>query len=208
VSGAESPRDDGTFCRERLLTGNYCYLTIVANKRGGGRFLLVRSPEELTLIFRARGLKVTPQRQSIFRVLHSSTVHPTAEAVYDVVRAEMPTISLRTVYQTLNDLAAMGEIHAIDLGTGSARFDPHTGPHHHLVCESCGAVQDLEVEFPGVDVPAGNPYGFTVTTAEIVFRGKCRACTAASAGEATGPAGSSRAPMHQHSNSQEATTRA
>jgi Fur family peroxide stress response transcriptional regulator len=145
----------------------------------------VKSPEELTQIFRSRGLKVTPQRQSIFRVLHDSTVHPTAEAVYDAVRGEMPTISLRTVYQTLNDLAAMGEIQAIDLGTGSSRFDPHIGPHHHLVCEACGKVQDLEADFPGVAVPADNEFGFTVTATEIVFRGRCRHCAAtASDGEA------------------------
>ncbi len=142
----------------------------------------VRSPEELTQIFRARGLKITPQRQSIFRVLHQSTVHPTAEAVFDSVRGEMPTISLRTVYQTLNDLSAMGEIHAIDLGTGSARFDPHTGPHHHLVCEVCGRVQDVEADFPGVTVPDAHASGFTVTTTEIVFRGRCRDCTAAEGG--------------------------
>ncbi|HET6951179.1 MAG TPA: transcriptional repressor [Acidimicrobiales bacterium] len=165
----------------------------------------MRSPEELTWIFRARGLKVTPQRQAIFRVLHGSTVHPTAEAVYDTVRAEMPTISLRTVYQTLNDLAAMGEIQAIDLGTGSARFDPHTGPHHHLVCEGCGTVQDLEAEFPGVAVPDGNPFGFTVTTTQIVFRGRCRTCTAAPAGETSVADRSASPPMHKHTISQEAT---
>lgn len=136
----------------------------------------MRSPEELTRIFRERGLKITPQRQAIFRALHGSTVHPTAEAVYDTVRAEMPNISLRTVYQTLNDLAAMGEIHAIDLGTGSARFDPHTAPHHHLVCEGCGRVHDVEVELPGVSVPDADAFGFTVSTTEIVFRGRCRAC--------------------------------
>jgi Fe2+ or Zn2+ uptake regulation protein len=144
--------------------------------------VVVRSPEELTQIFRSRGLKITPQRQSIFRVLHGSTVHPTAEAVFDIVRNEMPTISLRTVYQTLNDLAAMGEIHAIDLGTGSARFDPHTGPHHHLVCEVCGRVQDVEADFPGVTVPDADAFGFTVSTTEIVFRGRCRDCTAADGG--------------------------
>jgi Fe2+ or Zn2+ uptake regulation protein len=141
----------------------------------------VRSPGELTEIFRARGLKVTPQRLSIFRVLHGSTVHPTAEAVYEAVSAEMPTISLRTVYQTLNDLAAMGEIQAIDLGTGSARFDPHNDPHHHLVCESCGSIQDVDADFPGVTVPADLAVGFTVTTTEIVFRGRCRTCEAAAA---------------------------
>jgi Fe2+ or Zn2+ uptake regulation protein len=139
----------------------------------------VRSPEELTQIFRARGLKITPQRQTIFRALHGSTVHPTAEAVFETVRGEMPAISLRTVYQTLNDLAAMGEIQAVDLGTGSARFDPHTGPHHHLVCDVCGRVQDIEAEFPGVTVPDADSFGFTVSTTEIVFRGLCRDCTAA-----------------------------
>jgi Fe2+ or Zn2+ uptake regulation protein len=141
----------------------------------------VRSPDELTEIFRARGLKITPQRQSIFRVLHSSTVHPTAEAVYDAVSTEMPSISLRTVYQTLNDLAAMGEIHAIDLGTGSARFDPTTHPHHHLVCEGCGRVQDVEAELPGVTAPGADAFGFTVRTTEIVFRGRCRDCAVADA---------------------------
>lgn len=139
----------------------------------------MRSPEELTQIFRAQGLKITPQRQSIFRVLDGSTAHPTAEAVHEAVRGEMPAISLRTVYQTLNDLAAMGEIQAIDLGTGSARFDPHTGPHHHLVCDVCGRVQDIEVEFPGVTVPDPDAHGFTVSSTQIVFRGLCRECATA-----------------------------
>jgi Fe2+ or Zn2+ uptake regulation protein len=146
----------------------------------------VRSPEELTRVFRAQGLKITPQRQSIFRALHESTVHPTAEAVYDAVRTEMPSISLRTVYQTLNDLAAMGEIHAIDLGTGSARFDPTIDPHHHLVCDGCGRVQDVEVELPGVTAPDAAAFGFTVRATEVVFRGLCRDCAAAGTGEAAG----------------------
>ena len=165
----------------------------------------MRSPEELTQIFRAKGLKVTPQRQSIFRVLHDSTVHPTAEAVYDAVSAEMPTISLRTVYQTLNDLAAMGEIQAFDLGTGSARFDPHIGPHHHLVCDVCGRVRDVEASFPGVAVPDGEADGFTVTATEIVFRGRCRACTA-SLGAATGADPSAPESMPTPSISQEASS--
>jgi Fe2+ or Zn2+ uptake regulation protein len=142
----------------------------------------MRSPDELTQIFRSQGLKVTPQRQSIFRALHDSTVHPTAEAVYEVVSTQMPTISLRTVYQTLNDLANMGEIVALDVGTGSVRFDPHTGDHHHLVCERCGAVQDLEADFPGVTLPSGNGFGFEVSSTEIIFRGRCRDCVVSAAG--------------------------
>lgn len=140
----------------------------------------MKSVDELTAQFRASGLKVTPQRQSIFRILSSTTAHPTAESVYAAVSAEMPTISLRTVYQTLNDLAAMGELSSLDLGTGSTRFDPNLEPHHHLVCEVCGRIDDLHAEFPGVEVPATDEAsGFEVTATEIVFRGRCADCASA-----------------------------
>ncbi len=137
------------------------------------------SVEALTQQLRARGMKVTPQRQSVIRALVDSTVHPTAESVYAAVSAELPTISLRTVYQTLNDLAAMGELQALDLGTGSTRFDPNLEPHHHLVCDACGRVEDLYAEFAGVAVPASEAAaGFQVTSTEIVFRGRCATCAA------------------------------
>jgi hypothetical protein len=64
----------------------------------------VKSVEELTALFRRCGHKVTAQRQCIFRVLQGDLSHPTAESVYEAARAEMETISLKTVYQTLNSL--------------------------------------------------------------------------------------------------------
>ena len=135
----------------------------------------MRSPAELTLLFRERGLKVTPQRQCIFRVLHGNAVHPTAESVYAAAAAEMPTISLKTVYSTLNDLAAMGEIQQLDLGTGSTRFDPNTDGHHHLVCTRCGKVRDVYGS-ARVRVPDDQLDGFTVDSTEVVLRGLCDPC--------------------------------
>lgn len=132
----------------------------------------MRSPSELARLFRSQGLKVTPQREAVFRALHDNHLHPTAEAVHSAVVREMPTVSLRTVYQVLNDLTAMGEIQALDLGTGSARFDPNVDVHHHLVCTSCGKVRD--VYGPAVAAPQG--VGFTISSAEIVFRGRCDGC--------------------------------
>lgn len=136
----------------------------------------MKSVDQLTEEFRANGLKVTPQRQSIFRALSGSSVHPTAEVVYALVSAEMPTISLRTVYQTLNDLASMGELSSLDIGSGSTRFDPNLEPHHHLVCTSCGRIVDVHTTFPGVDLPAASAAGFQITATEIVFRGRCADC--------------------------------
>ncbi len=136
----------------------------------------MKSPAELTELFREQGLKVTPQRQCIFRALDGNSEHPTAESVHDRVTAEMPTVSLRTVYQTLNDLAAMGEISQIDLGTGSSRFDPNLDDHHHLVCDWCGTVFDVPGDFAAISVPRGHTHGFAVSRTEVVFRGVCADC--------------------------------
>jgi len=133
----------------------------------------MRTPTELTEVFRAQGLKVTPQREAVFRALVDNGSHPTAESVHAAVTAEMPSVSLRTVYQVLNDLTRMGEIHALELGTGAARFDPNVDAHHHLVCTRCGKVRDVYVE--PVTVPA-SAAGFAVDSAEVVFRGLCDDC--------------------------------
>ena len=137
----------------------------------------MRSPAELTDAFRAQGLKVTPQRQLLFRLLHGSDSHPSAESLYVAASSEMPGISLRTVYQTLNDLASMGELTALELGTGAARFDPNGTEHHHLVCERCGAVRD--VYLVGVDAlqHTASLDGFQPTRTEVVLRGRCADCS-------------------------------
>jgi Fur family peroxide stress response transcriptional regulator len=129
-------------------------------------------------LFRERGLKVTPQRECIFGVLWAAETHPTAESVYAEARTRMPTMSLKTVYQTLNDLADMGEIQQLDLGTGSSRFDPNVDVHHHLVCNRCGKVHDLYADYSAVEVPDSDRHGFAVGTAEVVFRGLCADCQA------------------------------
>ena len=135
----------------------------------------MKTPDELTDLFRSRGLKVTPQRQMIFRVLNDDLAHPTADTVYARASAQMPTMSLRTVYQTLHDLAAMGEVTQIDLGTGSTRFDTNLAAHQHLVCQGCGAVRDVVVA--PIDLDEGDLEGFAVSSTDIVFRGLCARCT-------------------------------
>jgi Fe2+ or Zn2+ uptake regulation protein len=139
----------------------------------------MQSPEALTDLFRANGHKITAQRECIFRALEGDVTHPSAERVYEKVRREMPHVSLKTVYQTLNDLAELGAISVLDVGTGSARFDPNVETaHHHLVCRSCGKVRDLVADFPGLNVSRRAAQGFAVDSAEVVFRGLCDECRA------------------------------
>jgi Fe2+ or Zn2+ uptake regulation protein len=144
----------------------------------------MRTPEELTELFRSSGRKVTAQRQCIFRVLQGNETHPSAEAVHAMVSVEMETVSLKTVYQTLHDLAELGEIISLDVGTGMTRFDPNTGgPHHHLVCRKCRSVRDLMAAFPDLQIPEGADLGFDVGSAEIVFRGLCPECQTSRQGQ-------------------------
>ena len=140
----------------------------------------MRTPEELTERFRSSGRKVTAQRQCIFRILQGDESHPSAEAIHVAAVQQMETISLKTVYQTLHDLAELGEIVALDVGTGRTRFDPNVDdPHHHLVCRECGSVRDLVVDFPGLAVPDGADLGFELGSAEVIFRGLCPVCRTA-----------------------------
>ena len=138
----------------------------------------MKTCEQLTDLFREQGLRVTPQRQVIFRLLHGDDAHPTVEAIYDRARAEMPTMSMKTVYQTVHDLAALGEVDVLDLGTGSLRVDPNVEhAHHHLVCTSCGRVRDLPVEFDGLRVPNRYRHDFTIDAVQVIFRGRCDDCS-------------------------------
>ena len=137
----------------------------------------MKTVEELTQRFRDEGLRVTPQRQAIFRLLHGNAEHPTVEALYESARSQMPTISLKTVYQTVHDLETMGEVALLDVGTGSVRVDPNVEhAHHHLICTRCGKVRDVLVDVGTLRIPARERRGFTVADVEVHFRGVCDEC--------------------------------
>jgi len=133
-------------------------------------------PEEVAQVFREHGLKVTPQRMMIFRIMAGASGHVTADGVYTRARAEMHTISVKTVYETLHSLADLGQIRALDLGMGSMVFDRRAAPHDHLLCTSCGKTEDIcfELVLPGAD----GCHGFAISDTQVVARGLCPECTA------------------------------
>jgi len=127
---------------------------------------------------RGREWRVTPQRRVIAEVLTGEHVHLTAEAVHAAAQKRLPEISLATVYNTLNELVAMGEVLEVAAGSGPKRYDPNvTVAHHHLVCTSCGMLRDVvpdEVSLQALH--ANNLHGFVLTGVEIVFQGLCPNC--------------------------------
>lgn len=138
----------------------------------------VRQPAELTVAFRAKGLKVTPQRQLLFRLLHGHEGHPTAEGLFAEASEQMPGISLRTVYQTLNDLAAMGELQVLHITPGTSRFDPNVESHHHAKCVSCGQLRDIHVP-QAQQLEVVGLHDFHPSHTSVVVNGLCTPCATA-----------------------------
>jgi len=128
-------------------------------------------------MLRARGLRVTPQRALVFRLIRElGAEHPSAESVHVRATREMSSLSLRTVYTILGELEDLGAIRSLDVGTGSKRFCINPRRHHHLVCRRCGRIADVSVDVGPLEVPPDQRRGFLVTDHEVVFRGLCAAC--------------------------------
>lgn len=138
--------------------------------------MAMRPVEELCEFLRERGLKVTPQRRVIFEALQDSSEHPSAEDVYQAVTGVMPDISVATVYHTLNDLVAMGELTELDLGEGKARYDPCTLGHCHLVCLGCRKVVDIMRGPDFLELLPEQEFGYQIERCEVVFYGRCPDC--------------------------------
>ncbi|MBN1857293.1 MAG: transcriptional repressor [Dehalococcoidia bacterium] len=122
-------------------------------------------------------MRTTRQREAILRVVRSADSHPTADAVYDAVRKEIPGISLGTVYRNLKLLAEAGEVMAMENAGCSSRFDGCTEVHHHFRCEVCGRVFDVaDMLGSDIDRVVEAQTGFEVRGHCLEFRGVCASC--------------------------------
>ena len=135
------------------------------------------TPETVDALLRARGLRVTPQRTLVFRLVRQlGAEHPSAESIHVRAVRDMPSLSLRTVYTILDELEEIGAVRSLDVGTGSKRFCVNPHRHHHLVCRRCGRISDVFVDVGPFEVPPEQRRGFLITDHEVVFRGICASC--------------------------------
>src|SRR5262245_14543887 len=120
-------------------------------------------------VFRQRcaelGLSLTPQRLAVYQMLASTEAHPSAEEVYRAIKPGMPSLSLGTVYRTLELLESHGIVSRIYTNGDQARFDANLEPHHHLVCVACQKVIDYDdASLHHLPVPTVAWYAFPVLT--------------------------------------------
>jgi len=134
------------------------------------------APDDIRATLRGHGLRATPQRLAVHGALHALGHHATAEEVLERVTGTVPGVSLPTVYAALDMLADLGLASRVHAGR-AVRFDPRPDPHHHLVCDACGAVVDLDAEVDlGPALERLRATGAVPTGAEVVVRGRCAGC--------------------------------
>lgn len=133
--------------------------------------------KEVTALLREKGFKVTPQRLAIYNVLSNTTEHPSAEMIFSKLQEFYPTMSLATVYKTIEILKEIGLVQILNVGEESFRYDANTDTHPHVRCLVCNRVDDIY----GVDESAyvnqiSEKTAYRLSGQQFYFYGVCPEC--------------------------------
>lgn len=133
--------------------------------------------KETAQILREKGLKVTPQRIAVYNMLMSTHEHPNAEMIYKTLEPTNPTMSLATVYKTLDFFKQLGLVQELNVGEPSSRYDAVVQCHPHTVCKVCGRVDDLHLEaLTEVTKKLVPDLDFDVEMEQLILYGTCGEC--------------------------------
>lgn len=127
--------------------------------------------------------RMTHQREIMLAEIQKRPQHVSADELFQMVREQMPKVSLATVYRTLEFLADAGVIARLKVSGRQKRYDSEVHVHDHVFCVQCQKVEnvvlrksedkeDLEKDFP---LPA-TVDGFVITGRRLEFIGLCPAC--------------------------------
>jgi len=124
------------------------------------------------------GYRLTPQRLMILGAVEEADSHISAEEIYAQVRARYPQINISTVYRTLELLKELELVTEISLGDGRVRYHcMGKGHHHHLVCQECGEIIDVEESILNpLWAEIQQKYNFKVNMKHVAFFGLCAKC--------------------------------
>ncbi|WP_460774845.1 Fur family transcriptional regulator [Microbacterium sp. GXF7504] len=136
-----------------------------------------RTDSDADAAIRAAGLKVTATRRAVYQAL-SAHPHASADQVFDALRDALEAPNKQSVYNALGDFVAAGLTRRIEPAGQPGRYEMRVDDnHHHLVCSSCGRVEDVDCvvgQAPCLEPATTN--GYRIHTAEVTFWGLCGDC--------------------------------
>ena len=117
------------------------------------------------------------QRERILQLLKETDTHPSADWLYERLKKEFPKLSLGTVYRNITILIEQGLVQKIHFGSTFDRFEANPEPHYHIICESCGKIEDFQVSiYEDINKQAGTCSDFSINRHMIEFYGLCPKC--------------------------------
>lgn len=134
--------------------------------------------EEIIRRLKERGYRLTPQRLEIIKILLTEKRHPSAEQIYEQVKADFPMTSLATVYKTIALLKEMGEVMELPCPQEGSRYDGQQHhPHPHVVCIRCNEILDsLPLPLERFAEEIAHATGYQIVGQRLDFLGICPKC--------------------------------
>jgi Fur family peroxide stress response transcriptional regulator len=131
------------------------------------------------------GMRLTPQRLAICRLLADTDEHPTAQAIHEQLRPDYPSLSLATVYNTLDTLVKLGVVNSLGAaGDDAIHYDADTSPHINLACTRCHRVIDIpSLHVRALEREVAASSGYEIMGARVMYYGLCPDCQKISSGD-------------------------
>jgi Fur family peroxide stress response transcriptional regulator len=130
-------------------------------------------------LLRENGIKVTPQRLSIVDELYGQ-VHMSVDELYEAIKKKFPSISLATVYKNINAMLEKDFILEVKIPNQKSKYELAKASHSHIMCESCGKVEDVSLNLEGIAQKAANLTHYQINNDALVLSGICPSCKEAS----------------------------
>lgn len=134
--------------------------------------------EKFADLSRKKGLKLTPQRMVIFRILSESGKHLCADEIYQKAKKEYPMLSATTIYRNLESMVSAGLLSHLRVGGTAVRYDTNLDDHHHFVCNKCRKVQDIYLTDVKYELNTEKSLigKAKIDSSELFLRGVCEDC--------------------------------
>ena len=141
---------------------------------------IIRTSEDIkrTLIdtLKKNNLKLTRQRLAIVEVLFNDRSHLSAHAIFEKVRQKVPSISLSTVYVTLNLFKNEGAIKELEFYDMENRYESDVREHLDLICLGCGRIVNYDEPIPMLKKQVEQKTGFVMNRVRYEYYGYCKKC--------------------------------
>jgi Fur family peroxide stress response transcriptional regulator len=127
------------------------------------------------LLLRERNLKVTPQRLGILTLLNDFG-HISVEDLYQKIQKQFTSISLATLYKNINAMIETSLLKEVKIPNMKSKYEIIKQPHAHLLCQSCGSLEDFEMDMNDINTLLSSKSRFKVHDTDLVFSGICQSC--------------------------------